>query len=273
MKTGQRRTLRSRLLDLITSATSRLTAAWAILSTAQVRLLDMLAAIRPGRTAQARIRTAVTLFQRAVATFDRAAAGWIERWAATDLPAAYRAGALAMLDHADRPHRIWEWTPHHQATITGLCAAFYADLVARLQEALRRARAFLRAAVDAARARHSRFQHAAFDRSALRREHPLDTVIYANDAHHPVAAWARATVSWQAVTAANTGSARTALEQLSCYVLEVRDGPDCGWRTHNDTDRADKTLRAIDDALAHPAAHPNCQREFLPHFTRPGATA
>lgn len=273
MKTGQRRTLRARLLDLITGATSRLTAAWSILATAQTRLLDMLAAIRPGRAAGARIRAAALVFQRAVAAFDEAAAGFVERWAATDLAAAYREGAMAMLDHADRPHGSWSWTTQHQATITGMSAVYYAGLTARVQEALRRARAFLRAAVDAARARHNRFAHARFDRSALRRDHPLDTVVYANDAHHPVAAWARAAVSWQAVTTANTGAARTALEQLECYVLEVRDGAQCGWLTHTDPDRANGTLRAVDDALAHPAAHPNCQREFRPHFTRPGATA
>lgn len=262
------RTLRSRLLGFITDATNRITAAWRILTTAQTRLLDRLAAIRPGRNAGAHIRAAALAFQQSLADFDRATGGFIERWAATDLPLAYREGARGMLDRADRPHRIWFWTPRHQAAITSLSSQYYGDLMGRLREAMRRARAFLRAAVDAARARHSRFEHARFDRTALNREHPLGTVIYANDARHPVEAWARAAVSWQAVTAANHGAARTALEQLGCTDLLVRDGNGCGWATHQDADKADGTLRSVEDALAHPVAHAGCVREFLPHFDR-----
>ncbi|WP_093803888.1 hypothetical protein [Streptomyces sp. Wb2n-11] len=265
----RRRTLRARLLDFIRDATSRLTAAWRILTGAQSRLLDALARIRPGRNAPALIRAAQTAFQQSIADFDRAATGFTERWAATDLPLAYREGALAMLDRADRPRRSWSWTTRHQNTVTALSAQCYSDLTGRLTEATRRARAFMRAAVDAARTRLSRFEVAAFDRNALRKQHPLDTVIYANNARHPVQAWAASALSWQAVTAANAGAVATAYEQLACTQVKVRDGHGCGWATHKDPDTADGTIRDIDDALAHPVAHAHCVREFLPHFDRP----
>ena len=260
----RRRSLRARLLDLISDATDRITAAWQILTNAQTRLLAALAAIRPGRAAPARIRAAALLFQQALAAFDRAVAGFAERWAATDLPAAYRHGALATFDHVSRPHRSWTWTPRHQAAITSITAQHYSDLMGRLTEALRRARAFLRAALDATRARIDRFTLPAFDRDALRRDHPLDTVVYANDARHPVESWARAALSWQAVTAANAGAIRTAADELRCDWMEVRDGPGCGWTGHGDSDVADGSLRTVQDALAHPVAHPHCRREFRP---------
>lgn len=260
----RRRTLRARLLDLIRGATDRLTAAWRILTTAQTRLLDALARIRPGRGAQAAIRTATTAFQRSLADFDRAVASFAERWAGQDLPVAYREGALSTLDHLDRPHRSWSWTPRHQATITTLSSQYFSDLMGRLQEALRRGRAFLRAALDATRTRFGRLEVPGFNRQQLHRDHPLDTVIYANDSRHPVESWARAAISWQAVTTANTAAARTALDDLGIEWLEVRDGRDCGWRDHNDPDRASGTLRTVQDALAHPVAHPHCIREFLP---------
>lgn len=263
------RTLRSRLLAFITNATSRLTTTWRILTNAQTRFLTRLANIRPGRSASAKIRAAAVIFQQSLAEFDREATGFIERWAATDLPLAYREGALGMLDRADRPHRKWSWTARHQAAITTLSAQFYADLVNRLREALRRARAFLRAALDAARIRFGRFEYGRIDPAVLRREHPLGTVIYANDARFPVEAWARAALAWQAVTTANTGGVRTAMDELSCDWVQVSDGPDCGWAEHNDDDRADGTLRTTLDALAHLTAHPNCVREFWPHFERP----
>ncbi|MDX3343510.1 hypothetical protein PV409_36735 [Streptomyces sp. ME02-6979.5a] len=267
----RRRTLRARLLDFIRGGVSRLTSAWRILTDAQDRLLAALASIRPGRAASARIRAAVLAFQQALAAFSRDTGAFIERWAATDLPTAYRDGSLAMLDRADRPHRSWSWTRRHQSTVTTLTAQYYADLMGRLQEAIRRGQAFLRAAQDAARARVTQFDAGSFDPDALRALHPLGTVIYVNDARHPVETWAGAALSWQAVTTANAGAVTTAYEQLGCTRVQVRDGAECGWTSHQDADLADGTYRSIDDALAHPTAHAHCIREFLPHFDRPNA--
>ncbi|MET7713666.1 hypothetical protein [Streptomyces sp. NPDC005407] len=258
------RTLRSRLLEFIRGATGRLTAAWRILTAAQTRLLDALARIRAGRGGTRAVRTATAAFTRSVADYDRAVATFAHRWAATDLPLIYQEGALTTLDHVDRPHRTWSWTERHQAAITTLTAQYFTDLMGRLAEGLRRARAFLRAALDAVRMRFGQFEAAAFDRTALLRDHPLGTVIYANDARHPVDAWAKAAISWQAVTTANTAAARTALDELGCHWMEVRDGHGCGWTSHDDMDKADGTLRTVQDSLAHPTAHANCIRELRP---------
>ncbi|MFF9632880.1 hypothetical protein [Streptomyces fradiae] len=264
----RRRTLRARLLAFITDATSRLTAIWRLLTGAQTTLLRALAAIRPGRNAAARIRAAEQTFRRALAQYARDTTAFIERWAAVDLPLAYREGALTTLGYARRLTRPWAWTTRHQGAITTLSAQFYADLTARLTETVRRAEAFLRAALTAARARLTHAPGTVFSPARLRRDHPLDTVIYAGQHRHPVASWARAALAWQAVTTANTGSILTAAEQLACTHVEVRDGADCGWTSHQDPDKAHNTLRTITDALAHPLAHPNCVREIRPHLTR-----
>ncbi|MFD9721007.1 hypothetical protein [Streptomyces sp. NPDC059076] len=258
------RTLRSRLLGFIRDATTRLTAAWRILPTAQRRLVDALARIRPGRGGTTAIRTATAAYQRSLAAFDRAIMAFAERWAATDLPLIYRQGAFTTLDHLDRPHRLWSWTGPHQAAITALSAQYYTDLVRRLHEALRRARAFLRAALDAVQRQTDRFAYGQIDRTQLLADHPLDIVLYANNARHPVHAWASAALTWQAVTTANTGAARTTLDDLGIEWMEIRDGSSCGWTSHDDPDRANGTLRTVHDALAHPSAHPHCIRELLP---------
>jgi hypothetical protein len=264
------RTLRQRLLGYITDAVARLRAAWNLLTVAQTRLLNALASIRPGYTAGtgARLRAAVAIFNTSLAAFARAAMAFAERWASADLPLIYREGAWTLLDHADRRQSTFTWTPRHQAAITALSAQYYGDLTNRINEALRRARAFLRAAQDAARDT----TRGAFNIAALRQDHPLDTIVYAGNARHPVDAWARAAITWQAITAANTASARTALDELGTEWLEVRDGADCGWASHDDPDRANRTLRTVQDALAHPAAHPHCQREFLPRLDLIGRT-
>ncbi|MFF8910508.1 hypothetical protein [Streptomyces olivaceoviridis] len=263
------RTLRSRLLSFITDAVDRLRAAWSILTIAQTRLLNALAAIRPGRTSGggAALRAAFSVFNTSLAAFNRAAMAFAERWAATDLPLIYREGAWTMLDNADRGNGLFTWTDRHRAAITTASAQYYADLTARITEALRRARAFLRAAQDAARSTADRF-----DVTALRRDHPMDTVVYANQARHPVDSWARAAITWQAVTTANTAACRTALDELGVAYVEVRDGADCGWTSHDDPDRANRTLRTAQDALAHPTSHAHCVREFLPRLDLIGRT-
>lgn len=264
------RTLRQRLLGYITGATDRLRSAWSILTTAQTRLLNALASVRPGRSAatSTRVRAAIAVFNTSLGVFSRAAGAFAERWAATDLPVVYREGAWTLLDNALRPTTLFTWTGRHQATITGLSAQYYADLIARIQDALRRARAFLRAVQDAARDPES----ARIDTVALRRDHALDTVIYANNARHPVDAWARASLTWQAVTTANTAAALTALNELGTEWLEVRDGATCGWETHGSPDKANRTLRTVQDALAHPTSHAHCVREFLPRLDLVGRT-
>jgi hypothetical protein len=263
------RTLRQRLLGYITDATTRLRQAWSILTIAQTRLLNALAAIRPGRTAVSgrRLRAAIATFNTSLGEFNRTIMAFAERWASTDLPLIYREGAWTLLDNALRPTTLFRWTDRHRAAVTGLSAQYYADLTGRIQEALRRARAFLRAAQDMARSDAARF-----DTTALRNAHPLGTVVYANNARHPVDSWARAAITWQAVTTANTAAARTALDELGTEWLEVQDGPQCGWASHDDPDRANRTLRTVQDALAHPTAHPHCIREFLPRLDLIGRT-
>ncbi|WP_052479921.1 hypothetical protein [Streptomyces sp. NBRC 110035] len=264
------RTLRQRLLGYITSAVNRLRQAWAILTGAQNRLLAALARIRPGRSAGSgqRLRAAVADFNTSLAAFNRAAMAMAERWAATDLPVIYREGAWTLLDNALRPTTRFSWTARHQAAVTGLSAQYYADLTSRIQETLRRARAFLRAAQDEARDPVS----ARIDTARLRADHSLDTVVYANNSKHSVEAWASAAVTWQAVTTANTAAARTALDELGTEWVEVRDGKGCGWRDHQDPDKADRTLRTVQDALAHPTSHAHCVRELLPRLDLIGRT-
>lgn len=254
------RTLRSRLLAYITGGIDGLRQAWLFLTNAQNRLLNALATIPPSRQGISRsLRTAIAAFNTSLAAFNRAAMAFAERWASSDLPLIYREGAHTLLDNADRPQSLFAWTDRHRAQITALSAQFYADLTGRIGEALRRARAFLRAAQDAATTGR-------VDLAALRRDYPLDKVVYNGNARHPVDAWARAAITWQAVTAANTAAARTSLDELGVNYVEIRDGESCGWAEHNDPDTANRTLRTVQDALAHPSAHPNCQRELLPRL-------
>lgn len=44
--------------------------------------------------------------------------------------------------------------------------------------------------------------------------------------------------------------------------VEVFDGPDCGWTSHDDPDLAHGSKRTLEEARRQPISHPNCQRAF-----------
>lgn len=260
----QDRESQTELLALIALSAQRLARDWGRLVTAQDQLLRTLERIRPGIGSTTRARNAVAEFNRQVAQFDRDASAFAERWAATDLPTVYRDGALQALRRANRAITLFRWSIDHQAAITPLTATFYVDLMRRIQEAVRRAQAFARAAQDATRNVVLGRQHDGIDSKQLTTDHPLSTVIYADQSRHPVASWAHAALSWQAVATANTGAVNTAQWELDAQWMQCVDGPECGFVSHQDTDHADGTIRSIDDASMYPAAHHGCIRSWIP---------
>lgn len=259
---------RIELTALIAAGATQLTTAWTILRTSQQTLLDQLERIHAGRAAGVahQLRTALVGFNAAVAEFDRRARAFAERWAAQDLPIAYRDGALRALESAAANRALFAWTANHQAAVTGLTAPFWGDLIRRITEAVRRAQAFARDAQAAVRT------FAGIDKAGLLEAHPLDTVIYSNQSRHPVHSWAAAALSWQGVVAANNGAINTARDELGAEWMQVRDGPECGWVSHPDTDHADGTLRSLEECATYPSAHHGCIREFYPRPDLTGRT-
>ncbi|MGW5689788.1 hypothetical protein ACWEWX_02155 [Streptomyces asiaticus] len=259
---------RQELTALVAAAVAQLTRTWAILHTSQTTLLQQLERIGSGRIVgqTRRIREALAQFNAAVAEYDRSARAFTERWAAQDLPIAYRDGALRALRAAEQDEALFTWTTNHQAAITALTAPFWADLIRRITEAVRRAQAFARAAQDAVRAT------AAVDAAALLEQHPLDTVIYANQARHPAHSWAQSALAWQGVVTANHGAINTARLELGAEWMECIDGSECGFTSHPDTDHADGTIRSVDDAAMFPLAHHGCIRQWIPRLDLTGRT-
>lgn len=45
---------------------------------------------------------------------------------------------------------------------------------------------------------------------------------------------------------------------------EVEDGPECGWSSHDDPERADGKLVTADEGMTYLIAHPSCVRRFVP---------
>jgi hypothetical protein len=43
-------------------------------------------------------------------------------------------------------------------------------------------------------------------------------------------------------------------------MVEVFDGLDCGWMSHHDPDKPNRTVRTVEEAAEQPISHPRCQR-------------
>ncbi|MFF9287516.1 hypothetical protein [Streptomyces griseosporeus] len=255
---------RAELTALIAAATTELLRQWQRLITAQDLLLRTLERLRPGLGATTRIHGIVTDFNQQVGEFNRLARALAERWAAQDLPLAYRDGALRALRKAGADIALFRWTADHQAAITAITATFYTDLVARIQEAVRRAQAFARAAQEATREVTLGRNHSGINAARLAADHPLSTVVYRDSSRHPVKDWATSALTYQGVFTANHGAINTGILDLAAAWFQCVDGPECGFVNHPDTDHADGTIRSADDAAAYPLAHHGCRREWIP---------
>jgi hypothetical protein len=260
----QTTTDRGELTALIAATTTALVRQWQRLTTAQNTLLRTLQRLRPGLGATTRINGLVNEFHQEVGQFNRLAQALAARWAAQDLPVAYRDGALRALRKAGADTALFRWTTDHQAALTPITATCYTDLIGRIQETVRRAQAFARAAQDATRQVTLGRDHAGIDAARLAADHPLATVVYRDSSRHPVKDWAHSALTFQGVFTANRGALNTGVWDLQAQWFQCVDGPECGFVNHPDTDHADGTIRSADDAAAYPIAHHGCRREWIP---------
>lgn len=207
-------------------------------------------------------------FQAAIVDFQQRVDAEARAFVARQLPHLYEEGARAAA-RAAGGH--FSWTLIHREALQSLASDSYADFLRRSEEEQRMAAAFYRAVREAARrevpllaAGHTTALQAAkalADR--LTTEHQLMHVIYRNGARYPVQAWAESATLAKSAVAYNAGTLNRAREAGVRHV-EVFDGIDCGWTAHQDTDKASRTVRTVEDAAEWPISHPRCRRAFGP---------
>ena len=91
----------------------------------------------------------------------------------------------------------------------------------------------------------------------------LEHVVYRNGARIPVRVWAETATLAKSAVAYNAGTLNLT-RQAGVTMVEVFDGPDCGWTTHQDPDKANRTIRTVEEAAQWPISHPRCRRGFGP---------
>ena len=65
---------------------------------------------------------------------------------------------------------------------------------------------------------------------------------------------------------ANNSASLIESESLGVSTVEIVDGKDCGWRYHDDPDKANGSIRTIEEAQRHLTSHTNCRRAIIPTY-------
>ena len=189
-------------------------------------------------------------------------------WLTQTLPEIHRAGALHAL--AGRP---FTWTLPHVDAVTHLAQSTWADVAPRLQQMTHQTRRAIRdLTADAARQTLLEGRTAAQsgrDLETWMRQRHIHTVTYHGGAVHDISDYADTVARTTSANSYNQGEL-TQIGSDGIEWVEVFDGADCGWVSHDDTDLANGTIRTLADAGAHPLSHPRCARSFGP---RPDITS
>ncbi|MFJ3229911.1 hypothetical protein [Streptomyces sp. NPDC086787] len=207
-------------------------------------------------------------FKQAIAGFGQRVDQEARQFVQRQLPHLYEEGGRTA---AEDLGVTFTWTTFHRDALQSLAADSYADFLRRSEEAERMAGQFYRAAREAARrevpllaAGNMTAKQAAKNLAdRLAADHELSYVIYRDGARVPVRAWAEAATLAKSAVAFNAGTLNRT-RQAGVAVVEVFDGTDCGWTSHQDPDKAVRTLRSVEDAASWPISHPRCRRAFGP---------
>ncbi|MBK3623981.1 hypothetical protein JHN59_03845 [Streptomyces sp. MBT49] len=243
----------------------------AVLDDAWQRLADRQQAVIAGIVARWRLpyvlasldefKDAITDFRARVDTEARA---FVQR----QLPHLYDQGARAAAEAVGGS--TWTWTQPHVDALQSLASDTYGDFLRRSQEAERMAEQWYRAARAAARkevpllaAGNTTARQAAKQLADELATQSLTRIVYRNGARVPVRAWAEAATLAKSAVAYNTGTLNKSREAGVTHV-EVFDGSDCGWTNHRDPDKANRSVRTVEEAAEWPISHPRCLRAFGP---------
>lgn len=202
-------------------------------------------------------------------------------WLTGRLPATYQLGAETA---AAQMGDLFTWTAPHLAAVQDLANQTFAEVLAATSFVRDSVKAWIR---DQARRQTTlsllegrTAQQAARALVSAAGEvvdalgGPVGMVRYADGSYRRLADYADTLLRTTTARSYNAGSLNQ-FGQLGVRFVEVLDGAECGWTTHDDGDKANGTVRRIQDAFEHSLSHPRCRRSFLgrPDIRNPAAAA
>jgi hypothetical protein len=240
----------------------RLQAAWDDLEAERLRVLLSLTMGRK-QLVDATLREYLAAIDAFLADVD----GNVQRFLELHLGPRYQEGAEVAVPGQ------FSWTSAHLAALTSLATDTYDDLLQRAREAERVSQAFVTAIRDAAATELPKI--AAGGRTAVQvadrleerllTQYGITHVTYRDGSHVTVRHYVRMAARTKSAVAYNAGTLN-AIYAAGGEWVEVFDGADCGWTSHLDLDKANGTIRHVNEAATYMIAHPQCTRGFGARF-------
>lgn len=180
----------------------------------------------------------------------------------TKLPQIYLAGAKSMA--GNKPYKL---TPADAKVLQQIQRRGISDLNAAHASVVsdtRRFRSFARTSQEKTpEPGHLRTNKIDLTRTeSVIQRHGIKAVKFSDGKRYTLGDYSSMSIKSNSNLAYNLG-ALNAAKQLGIEVVEVFDGPGCGWTRHDDSDGANGSLRTVQEAMAYPTAHPHCQRSFV----------
>lgn len=183
-------------------------------------------------------------------------------WWSVEVPVLHAAGAAYS---AEVVGSAFTWTQPHVAAVEEFAARTWADIAEGLRDVTAETRQAIRreiaSATRSALLESRTAVQAGRDVAKAAAREGLWSVEYRNGARHTIRDYADSVVRTTTAEAYNRGSVTQARGDGYEYV-EVFDGADCGWTSHQDPEKANGMIVAIDDVVY--LSHPRCRRALVP---------
>lgn len=174
-------------------------------------------------------------------------------------PDVYRLGVASVTGQAPTAFSMV-----HREAVETIAGGLYNDLLSATANVDKSTREFIRAVAGdeelRALVQGDTAQAAARRMSQIVQDKGIHAVRYSNGARHGLAEYSEMAIRTQTGVAYNTGVLRSCGQEGIGFV-EVFDGPNCGWTSHDDN-LANGKIVTLQEAGAHPLSHPNCRRAF-----------
>lgn len=204
---------------------------------------------------EARLRALLALVGEQMDALEEASRSWLS----DDLRFVYSAGGESA---AAAVGSDFAWTQLHVEAIQALAGRTWTDVLAATRFVRRDTKAIIRRLAADAAARTVLGEVTASRSGAdlarlVQRATGATTLRYSDGSRHGIRDWGDMNARTTSAQAFNSGTVTQAREDRFDW-MEVFDGADCGWVSHDDTDLANGTVRSLAECEAHSLSHPRC---------------
>jgi hypothetical protein len=229
---------------------------WSRIQDAEQALLEQWPALTAAKRL-ARLRELQALVEGLTASADEQAV----RFSTDQLPRAFLFGAIATTTAASGG----TLTGINLDALSHLAGDTYLDLLAATKGVTSSTKTLIRTLtrqhVADVLVRGDTAVQAGRDLRATLHDQGITAVTYANGTRHGLADYSQMVVRTKSAIAYNEGGF-AALTAAGVDYVEVLDGRGCGWTSHDDPDKANGTIRPLEQVRAQPISHPHCRRSF-----------